>query len=81
MEEEEREQALKEMPIEQLFEELDDTIQMDMMHMSNEAWTLSKGEKKVYRSIMKELKSRVHDAGMSVKAANDSLEQSRRRKH
>ena len=44
---------------EQLFQELDDTIQMDILGASNEEWILMRSKKIVYLAICRELQSRV----------------------
>lgn len=56
----ERIEKIKAMETELLFEELDDTIQFDMLGMSNEKWLLC-AEKKVYKDIVKELRTRTND--------------------
>lgn len=53
-------QALQEMETERLFAELDDTIQFDIIGVSNEKWaTEYHAKKKVYNAIVKELKERL----------------------
>ena len=55
---EERMEKIKQMETDLLFAELDDTIQFDMLHLSNEQWLLF-NEKKVYQSIIHELRQRM----------------------
>ena len=45
----------------QLFSELDDTIQMDLLKVSHEEWALMRSQKIVYASICRELLKRVKD--------------------
>ena len=54
----ERLKKIGEMETDLLFAELDDTIQFDMMKMSNQDW-LTFAEKKVYTEIMYELRDRI----------------------
>lgn len=49
--------SLKSMEFERLLAELDDTIQFDILNMSNEKWITYK-EKKVYSAIIRELRER-----------------------
>lgn len=49
--------SLKSMELERLLAELDDTIQFDILNMSNEKWITCK-EKKVYLAIIRELRER-----------------------
>lgn len=44
-----------------LFSELDDTIQMDILNVSNEEWAFMRSKKFVYMAICKELLKRVKD--------------------
>lgn len=48
---------LESMTVGELFAELDDTIQLDMLKMDNDEWARFK-EKKVYQAIVTELRSR-----------------------
>lgn len=58
MDREERLEKIKAMETSALFEELDDTIQFDVLNMSNEKWLLC-SDKKVYQEIIRELKRRI----------------------
>lgn len=51
------ENKLKEMSVSELLSNLDDTIQVDMLQMSNDKWAMYNG-KKVYQAIICELKQR-----------------------
>lgn len=53
----ERMEKIKDMETSALLAELDDTIQFDMLKMSNEKW-LTYSDKKVYQAIMNELQRR-----------------------
>jgi hypothetical protein len=50
--------TIKSMKTERLIAELDDTIQFDMLKMSNEQWITYK-DKKVYLAIISELSKRL----------------------
>ena len=43
----------------QLFAELDDTVQMDILGVSHEEWTFMRSQKAVYTAICRELLKRV----------------------
>lgn len=58
MDKEQRLDKIKSMDTALLFSELDDTIQFDMLSMSNEKW-LTYQDKKVYQAIINELKARM----------------------
>lgn len=49
---------IKAMHVSELLTELDDTIQIDMLKMSNEEWISLEG-KRVYQSIINELRKRI----------------------
>lgn len=55
----ERLEKIKSMETDLLFEELDDTIQFDMLSMSNQNW-LTYSDKKVYQAIVNELRGRMN---------------------
>lgn len=57
MSKDERMEKIKDMETSALLAELDDTIQFDMLKMSNENW-LTYSDKKVYQAIMNELQRR-----------------------
>lgn len=59
MKKEERLEKIKNMETDLLFAELDDTIQFDMLGMSNQNW-LTFSKKKVYQAIVKELRRRTN---------------------
>ncbi len=59
MDKEKRKEKIKKMETSRLFAELDDTIQMDIMNISNEEW-LNYADKKVYLAIVRELKERLY---------------------
>lgn len=42
-----------------LFAELDDTVQMDMLEVSNAEWAFMRNKKTVYNAILRELLKRV----------------------
>ena len=58
MSKDERMEKIKDMETSALLAELDDTIQFDMLKMSNENW-LKYSDKKVYQAIMNELQRRL----------------------
>lgn len=58
MSKDERMEKIKDMETLALLAELDDTIQFDMLKMSNENW-LTYSDKKVYQAIMNELQRRL----------------------
>lgn len=58
MSKDERMEKIKDMETSALLAELDDTIQFDMLKMSNENW-LTYSDKKVYQAIMNELQRRL----------------------
>ena len=43
----------------QLFAELDDTIQLDLLKVSNDDWAIMRSQKIVYTSICRELLKRI----------------------
>lgn len=58
MSKDERMEKIKDMETSALLAELDDTIQFDMLKMSNENW-LTYSDKKVYQAILNELQRRL----------------------
>lgn len=61
MSNEERLKKIRSMETDLLFSELDDTIQYDMLNMSNHDWTCNfLKEKKVYQAIINELRGRLN---------------------
>lgn len=58
MNREERLEKIKNMETSILFEELDDTIQFDILCMSNQNW-LNFSKKVVYQAIVNELRRRI----------------------
>lgn len=54
-------EKLKTLDTSQLFSELDDTIQIDLLKISHENWNLMRSQKVVYNAICRELLTRIKE--------------------